>query len=117
LSDKPVQLLARAELDLRRATAWYRAEVGEAMALKWANAAMAALRRIGSNPRAGSPRYSAVLILAGLRSWPVSRFPYLLFYIERETQVDVWRVLHARRDTPAWMGSATSAAPQARKKK
>lgn len=85
MSDKSVQLLPRAELDLRQATSWYRAEGGEALALKWANAAMAALRRIGFNPRAGSPRYSAVLNLAGLRSWPVNRFPYLLFYIERET--------------------------------
>ncbi len=31
----------------------------------------------------------------------VGKFPYLLFYLERETSVDVWRLLHTSRDIPA----------------
>jgi plasmid stabilization system protein ParE len=27
-------------------------------------------------------------------------FPYLIFYLERDAYVDVWRVLHTRRDMP-----------------
>jgi toxin ParE1/3/4 len=27
--------------------------------------------------------------------------PYLIFYIDRDDHVDVWRVLHAQRDIPA----------------
>ena len=30
-------------------------------------------------------------------------YPYLIFYIERDGHVDVWRVLHALRDIPAWL--------------
>ena len=41
--------------------------------------------------------------LPGLRSWPVKPYPYLVFYMMARRQVDVWRVLHLRRDIPAWM--------------
>lgn len=43
------------------------------------------------------------LNLPGLRAWPLTRYPYLVFYVERSDHVDVWRVLHAQRDIPAWM--------------
>jgi toxin ParE1/3/4 len=26
-----------------------------------------------------------------------------VFYVEREDHIDVWRVVHAQRDIPAWM--------------
>ena len=42
-------------------------------------------------------------ILPGLRSWPLSRYPYLVFYVERSDCVDVWRVLQGQRDIPSWM--------------
>lgn len=29
--------------------------------------------------------------------------PYLVYYVEREDHVDVWRVLRSRRDVPAGM--------------
>ena len=51
----------------------------------------------------GASRSAIALNLGGLRFWPVQGFPYLVFYVERETQVDVWRVLQAQRDVPAWM--------------
>ena len=30
-------------------------------------------------------------------------FPFLVFHVEREGEIDVWRVLHGARDIPAWM--------------
>ena len=30
-------------------------------------------------------------------------FPYLVFYVERGADIDVWRVLHGARDIPAWL--------------
>ena len=39
------------------------------------------------------------------RFWPLSRFPYLVFYIEREDHIDVWRVLHAQRDVASFLGA------------
>ncbi|MGE3293173.1 MAG: type II toxin-antitoxin system RelE/ParE family toxin [Geminicoccaceae bacterium] len=41
--------------------------------------------------------------MPGLQSWALRRYPYLVFYVERESMIDVWRVLHAARDIPAWM--------------
>jgi toxin ParE1/3/4 len=48
-------------------------------------------------------RYAHELDLPGLRSWALSRYPYLVFYVERPDHVDVWRVLNSQRDLPAWM--------------
>jgi toxin ParE1/3/4 len=36
-----------------------------------------------------------------LRAWPLTRFPYLVVYVERDTEIDVRRVRHTRRDVPA----------------
>ena len=66
----------------------------------------AATGLMSAHPGIGSPRYATVLNLPGLRLWPVEGFPYLVFYVERETQLDIWRVLHAQRDIPAWMGAS-----------
>ena len=103
MSDKPVRLLVAAQNELRQITAWYRDEAGEALALRWTDAVSSALRHIRAIPRTGSSRYALGLNLRGLRFWPISGFPYLIFYIERETQIDVWRVLHTQRDIPARM--------------
>jgi toxin ParE1/3/4 len=43
------------------------------------------------------------LDLPGLRSWPLTRYPHLVFYIERSDHIDVWRVLHGQRDIPVWL--------------
>jgi len=43
------------------------------------------------------------LNLAGLQFWPLTRYPYLVFYVERSDHVDGWRVLQGQRDIPAWM--------------
>jgi toxin ParE1/3/4 len=41
--------------------------------------------------------------LPEVRFWNLKRFPYLIFYVERESELDVWRVLHGQRDIPAWL--------------
>ncbi len=41
-----------------------------------------------------------LLSVPGLRSRPVEGYPYRIFYRDREAEVDVWRVLHERRDIP-----------------
>ena len=63
---------------------------------------------IARRPATGSPRYALQVGLAGLapenvRFWRLGRYPYLVFYIERNDHVDVWRVLHEQRDIPAWL--------------
>ncbi len=63
----------------------------------------AAYAHIEKYPESGSSRYAWELDLPGLRSWPVRRYPHLVFYRDRGDHIDVWRVLHGRRDVAAWM--------------
>jgi toxin ParE1/3/4 len=38
-----------------------------------------------------------------LRSWRIKGFPCVIFYFECDDRVDMWRVLHGRRDIPSWL--------------
>jgi toxin ParE1/3/4 len=100
---KPGILRVLAEQDIVQASFHYQAEGGEALALDFIEETEQAFRRIGRNPRIGSPRYAFELGLEGLRAWPLRRFPDLIFYIEQPNALDVWRLLHGQRDIPAWM--------------
>ncbi len=40
------------------------------------------------------------LSIPELRAWGLKRFPYVTFYMPRGDRIDVWRVLHTRRDIP-----------------
>ena len=62
-----------------------------------------AWRLIATRPATGTPFYGQELGLPSLRHRRLKRFPYLIFYIERDDQVDVWRLLHEQRDIPARM--------------
>ncbi|MET3479548.1 type II toxin-antitoxin system RelE/ParE family toxin [Variovorax atrisoli] len=53
---------------------------------------------IKRNPDAGSPRLEAELGMPGLRSWKLSRYPYLIVYFRHPDFVDVVDVLHTRTD-------------------
>jgi toxin ParE1/3/4 len=75
----------------------------EAIALGFVDALESAYNQIGLNPAIGSPRYGYELELPGLRSWPLKHYPYLIFYVERDDHIDVWRILHGSRDIPRWM--------------
>ena len=68
-----------------------------------------AYARLAKHPNIGSPRYGYELDIPGLRSWPLERYPHLIFYIEREDHVEIWRVLNGKRDLPAWLLSDDSA--------
>jgi toxin ParE1/3/4 len=62
-----------------------------------------AFAHLSRHPGTGSPRYAHELNLPGLRFWRLTRFPHLVFYVERDDHVDVWRVLHGERDMAAWL--------------
>ena len=92
-----------ASRDVDEAIDHYLAEGAAQAALDFIDALESAYTHIGRQPASGSPRYAHELNLPGLRSWPMTRFPYLIFYFERDDCVDVWRVLHGQRDIPTWM--------------
>lgn len=100
---KPIVPRKRANRDIEEVLAWYLREGTPRAASGFIDALERAYARIGHSPSAGSTRYAGELNLPELRFWPVAGYPYLIFYIELIDHVDVWRVLHARRDIPVWM--------------
>ncbi len=100
---KPVVPREQARQDVEDVVAHYLAEDAETAALGFIDALERAYAHIGRHAATGSPRYAHELNLPGLRSWPLTRYPYLVFYVERADHIDVWRVLHGQRDIPAWM--------------
>lgn len=100
---KPVWPRERAKRDVDEAIAHYLREGAPQAALGFIDALEQAYAHIGRFPATGSSRYAHELNLPGLRFWPLARHPHLVFYIERDDHVDVWRVLHGQRDIPAWM--------------
>lgn len=100
---KPVVPREQANRDVDEAVAYYLEEGAASVALDFIDALEQAYTHIGRHPGTGSPRYAHELDLPGLRSWTLSRYPYLVFYVEGPDYIDVWRVLHGRRDIPAWM--------------
>lgn len=103
MSPVRVVLRQRAREDVENALDWYRDNADDGTALRFVAALEQAAGHLAAHPGSGSPRYAVELELPGLRSWPLEGFPYVLFYVEREAHVDVWRVLHGRRDVPAWL--------------
>jgi len=92
-----------ANVDVDEAIAYYLREGSEEAALGFIDALEQGYAHISRHPGTGSPRYGHELNIPGLRSWPIRRYPHLVFYVERADHVDVWRVRHGQRDIPAWM--------------
>lgn len=103
MSGKPVVLRERARRDVDEAVEYYLSEAGVADTLAFIDALEVSLRQVGEHPAAGSSRYAHELDLPGLRFRTVGKFPYLVFYVEQEAGIDVWRVLHGARDIAAWL--------------
>ena len=103
MNAKRVVPRALARRDVDEAVDHYLDEAGAETALRFVDALERAYAHIGRHPASGSTRYGHELDIPGLRSWPVRPFPHLVFYVDRENRVDVWRVLHGSRDMPAWV--------------
>jgi len=105
VSKKPVIQRALAAQDVEQAIEYYLEEPVVDTALGFIDALEKAYSHIGRHPASGSPRLGHELNLPDLRAWPLTIFPYLVFYLERQDHIDVWRVLHQKRDIPSWLQS------------
>ncbi len=95
---KPVQLRRLAADDIDDALAHHLSEAGQTVATRFITAIERALTYLARHPHSGSLRFAYELGIPELRSWPVPRFPYLVFYVDRDTHVDVCaRPAHATR--------------------
>jgi toxin ParE1/3/4 len=100
---KPVIPRALANQDVDDAISYYLGEQAEQAALGFIDALEEAYTHIARHPASGLSRYAHALDVPGLLYWPLSRYPYLVFYVQRDDHIDVWRVLHGMRDIPAWL--------------
>lgn len=106
MSGKPVIPTRMAAQDVENEVTWYLVDQGsEQAALGFIAEIEKSYERLAKHPHAGSPRYAYELDIPGLKFWPLERYPHLTFYIERETHVEIWRVLNGVRDIPAWLTS------------
>jgi len=103
LKVKPIVPRELANHDINEIIGYYLGESAEQAAYGFIDALEEAYAHIGRHPATGSPRYAHELNLPGLRFWPLSRYPHLVFYVERPDHIDVWRVLHGKQDIPEWM--------------
>lgn len=96
---------ALAQADIEAAVTYYRDEAGPKTAHDFVNALEAAITHLRRHPLTGSLGFAFELEIPDLRSWPLQKFPYLIFYVPDDDRIDIWRVLHTRRDIPAHLSS------------
>ncbi len=98
MTAKPVVRRAEASADIAAAVSHYLTEADGDLVDRLIDAVEDAIRMIAAAPATGSPRFGDLLDLPGLRSRRLRRFPFLVFYVEGDAKIEVWRVLHERRD-------------------
>jgi len=103
---KPAIWRGAARRDAAEAAWWYATQAGFAAGERFLAAVENGIAHVSRHPAIGSSRYAVPLNLDGLRFWPVNGFPYLILHVEIQTHLDIWRVLHAQRDIPEWMGES-----------
>jgi toxin ParE1/3/4 len=103
---KPVVRRAAADRDAQNAFRFYLEQADEAVALRFVDALESAIQAIQQRPHTGSPLQTDRPWLRGVRSRQLDRFPYLVFCLERDDHIEVWRVLHERRDIASRLDAA-----------
>jgi toxin ParE1/3/4 len=104
MTAKPLNERRRAKQDVQDAVDHYLGQGAPEAARKYLQALESAYRLISAHPSSGSPSYVERFGgPPGLRGWTLKGFPYVVFYLEEADHIDVVRVLHGRRDTPALM--------------
>ena len=98
---RQVRLRQLATTDLEVANDYYRQEAGDQIALEFIDAVERGIKQISRSPHVGSLHFAYELGIPELRAWPLQGFPYIVFYVVADDEIDVWRILHTRRDLPA----------------
>ena len=95
---------AQATDDLEIAFDYYFDAVNLDLAERFRDEVDDAMVHISRHPGTGSRRYSvshaAGLAGGDLRFWTLNKFPYSIFYFEREDFIEIIRVLHQASNTP-----------------
>ena len=105
---KPARLRLSAKQDLSDAAVYYAERGGEALGENLLERALSALARIESMPGIGSPDIGQRIGLPGLRAWHLKVFAMRWCYFERDTHLDVVRLLADRQDIAAILADEPS---------
>lgn len=105
---KLVRLRRLAADDIKAALDYYLTTAGEDVARRSLDAAQRGMSQLSRQPQVGSLRFAFELDIPELRAWPIAKFPYLMFYVERDAEIDVWRLLHTSRDIPATLAHSNN---------
>lgn len=100
MKQKLVVRRRKADEDIEAAFTFYLSEAGTEIAADFIDRFEEAVKQISRHPAIGSPRYGHYLHVSGLRHRPINRFPYLIFYIEKDMHIELARVLHESMDIP-----------------
>ena len=103
MRQKTVVRRRRANDDIESAIAYYFDEASPSVAFDFVDRFEEVVKKISREPAAGSQRFGEALQIQGLRQWPMNRFPYLIFYVEKEKHVEIVRVLHTSVDISTWL--------------
>ncbi len=103
MKTKPVIPRELAGRDAEDAVDYYLQEAGNQVGLGFIESLQKTYDSLGRHPQTGLPRYDHELNLPGLRMWSLKRYPYLVFYVEQDDHIDVWRVLNSYRDISVWL--------------
>ena len=96
-----VRILRRhklADKDIIEAIDFYNDALAYQASRKFINAIEKALRFILAFPEAGSSRLSEILGLKQFKTWPLTKFPFLVVYIVEDESIEIVRLIHQKRD-------------------
>ncbi|MEO8922051.1 MAG: type II toxin-antitoxin system RelE/ParE family toxin [Caldimonas sp.] len=91
-------LRPKARVDRRHEVRYYREKAGQGTATRLVSALEAALVQLSREPGIGSPSMGQALEIDGLRSWRLRGFPISLWYFERDSHVEVVRLVGQRME-------------------
>ena len=103
-----VRFRPQAVRDIDEAVCYYASNASNIVVEAFIHTIEKAVQRLVKSPSCGSLRFAYELELPGLRALPLRDFPHLIFYRVVEDRIDVWRVLHSRRDVAAVLAGEDS---------
>ncbi len=94
----PVIPRERAHQDVEEILSYYDSQAGEIISTDFVRELSLAQMHVSKFPKTGSTRLCEKASLPGIRVWSLKKYPHQIFYRIEAGRLDVWRILHSRRD-------------------
>ena len=87
-----------ADKDIIDAIDFYNDALAYQASTRFLDAIEQALRFILAFPKAGSSRLGEMVGLSQFKTWPLTKFPFLVIYVVEDKSIDIVRLIHQKRD-------------------